>query len=238
MPDREIGIGINQAGREPQLQAGAFQVGPRPTGGLLRLPPEITVLGKGYLPPRALPHPLDAAQAPAGRKGRIHERQQHTAVLCACALPPHRPPFPRRGSGQSARVLRLRRTGRNGPGAPKLLYAPDPSCCAVPLNQPHRNSPFLCRFPNGDVLHRLSPQPDGFPFFPDHYIRFCALFSSGNLHQFSVPRKPPPRRARSCALSRSSLPRPGRAQKKQPSCRTAASHVVAEAGFEPTTFGL
>lgn len=31
LPHREAGIGINQAGRKPQLQAGAFQVGPRPT---------------------------------------------------------------------------------------------------------------------------------------------------------------------------------------------------------------
>ena len=144
----------------------------------------------------------------------------------------------RRLAAFPSRVLRLGGLGRDGPCSAELSSALHAPLRTVPLNKPHRNSPFLCRFPNGDVLHRLSPQPDGFPFFPDHYIRFCALFSSGNLHQFSVPRKPPPRRARSCALSRSSLPRPGRAQKKQPSCRTAAFFVVAEAGFEPTTFGL
>ena len=206
--------------------------GPAAAGGDTPRRPAALWAGEGAKAPRR-PRPQTSPQ----REAAPARPAPCPPKVCG-TLPAHT------GHGQFAppRGWHRHKSGRPKAAAPGWGFpgraAPDPSCCAVPLNQPHRNSPFLCRFPNGDVLHRLSPQPDGFPFFPDHYIRFCALFSSGNLHQFSVPRKPPPRRARSCALSRSSLPRPGRAQKKQPSCRTAASHVVAEAGFEPTTFGL
>ena len=63
LPDREIGIGINQAGREPCRQVGACQIGLQHLHGLLRLPPEIVILRKGELPLRALLHGFNAAQA-------------------------------------------------------------------------------------------------------------------------------------------------------------------------------
>lgn len=131
---REVGVGVDQAGGELQPHVGTGEIGFCFTGRLLRLAAEIVVLRQGDVPLGACCHSFRRFPAAAGWEGRVHQRHEHADFQHPVGSRLYRSGiFPLL---YPARVTGFLRIGGNGPGFSKLQRAGDPSLGAQLLHGP------------------------------------------------------------------------------------------------------
>ena len=176
LPDGEVGIGVDQTGRQPQGEVRIGEIELRCPGGLLRLAAEIVVLGPGNIPQAHVLDPLNARQTLPRRERRIQEghRDQMGGRNTGSRLR-HRLLWLGRFSPPS-RVLRLLGVSRDGPDTTEFFRTLDASACTILLGEPLGDLPFLGCFMYGNILHSILPSVKHVHLTGSHYMRFSASF--------------------------------------------------------------
>ena len=130
LPDGEIGIGIDQAGRKPDLYVGTGEVEFCLPGGLLCMPAEIVILCKGDSLLGTVFHGLDALHTMSRDKRGVHQGHQFQAGGRW---------LPGRRFGRFfflSGITRLLGVGRYAPGDAELFDTLDTALCTEFLHQP------------------------------------------------------------------------------------------------------
>lgn len=142
LTDGEIGISVEQTGREPRPHVWAGKVRFCLFRRFLRPPAKIVVFRHSDVLLGAGGHILHCLPAIARRKGCVHQGHKICVIQkpiwsCLCRNRPGLPPCP-------ARVLWFRGIGGNGPGFPEFPCAGNPSFRTILEDPPLRYFPFFC----------------------------------------------------------------------------------------------